>query len=411
VSVGGRCYSPGQKRDNDRTDTTLGCYCATGDIGASPIEVGIHASGTATTSGVSSNLSGWESVIRSVRNDIAGRLFDILGTVPLGKTGSIEMVVNAQGACGTSFTISGVITHPNNQLERSQNVVVALPSCVSQCADGIDNDGDGAIDYPADAGCSSATDDDETNPVVAKITPIAECVDVNQNGTLVAHFGYQNAGTSAVALPVGAKNYLTPGATDRGQPTTFATGRTSNVFTVTFPSTETLKWIVADTTAAASIATERCQPGNLGCVDTDNSGTLGNLDTTARAQRNNIKKLTQKVLKTQSTGGSASKAESYEQLAQSLYLEQWADIWGSFPKISTNCSACAAIDKVSEINDVNARAQRMYRVARQAATLLKDVRRGRLRSDEQALISESSTLYDRFVQRSQSLPRFESKCK
>lgn len=31
------------------------------------------------------------------------------------------------------------------------------------CADGIDNDGDGKIDYPADPGCSSASDNDETD--------------------------------------------------------------------------------------------------------------------------------------------------------------------------------------------------------------------------------------------------------
>lgn len=32
-----------------------------------------------------------------------------------------------------------------------------------QCRDGIDNDGDGRTDYPADIGCSSLNDDDETN--------------------------------------------------------------------------------------------------------------------------------------------------------------------------------------------------------------------------------------------------------
>ncbi len=37
------------------------------------------------------------------------------------------------------------------------------PPTTYQCNDGIDNDGDGLIDYPADPGCSSATDDDETN--------------------------------------------------------------------------------------------------------------------------------------------------------------------------------------------------------------------------------------------------------
>jgi hypothetical protein len=32
------------------------------------------------------------------------------------------------------------------------------------CSDKIDNDGDGKIDYPADPGCSAATDTDETDP-------------------------------------------------------------------------------------------------------------------------------------------------------------------------------------------------------------------------------------------------------
>src|SRR3989344_2538889 len=40
-----------------------------------------------------------------------------------------------------------------------------------QCSDGIDNDGDGFIDYPNDPGCSSADDDDETN------VPLPQCSD------------------------------------------------------------------------------------------------------------------------------------------------------------------------------------------------------------------------------------------
>ena len=34
---------------------------------------------------------------------------------------------------------------------------------ISQCSDGIDNDGDSLTDYPDDPGCDSPTDDDETN--------------------------------------------------------------------------------------------------------------------------------------------------------------------------------------------------------------------------------------------------------
>ena len=42
----------------------------------------------------------------------------------------------------------------------------------SACADGLDNDRDGQIDFPADPGCTDADDDDETDPV-----PVSQCDD------------------------------------------------------------------------------------------------------------------------------------------------------------------------------------------------------------------------------------------
>ncbi len=44
---------------------------------------------------------------------------------------------------------------------------VDLPAC----ADGMNNDGDGSADYPADAGCASALDDDETFASDAPLGP------------------------------------------------------------------------------------------------------------------------------------------------------------------------------------------------------------------------------------------------
>jgi hypothetical protein len=37
----------------------------------------------------------------------------------------------------------------------------------NQCQDGVDNDGDGSTDYPNDPGCTSNTDNDESNPVTS----------------------------------------------------------------------------------------------------------------------------------------------------------------------------------------------------------------------------------------------------
>jgi hypothetical protein len=49
-----------------------------------------------------------------------------------------------------------------------------------QCSDGIDNDGDGLIDYPADPGCASAADLDEHSPTL----PCDDGVDNDGDGLI-----------------------------------------------------------------------------------------------------------------------------------------------------------------------------------------------------------------------------------
>lgn len=50
-----------------------------------------------------------------------------------------------------------------------------------QCSDGIDNDGDGKTDHPADPGCTSPEDDDEANPCSSCPQPEPECSDGDDN--------------------------------------------------------------------------------------------------------------------------------------------------------------------------------------------------------------------------------------
>ncbi len=65
-----------------------------------------------------------------------------------------------------------VITTDGTSEELTLTVnVQAVPA---QCNDGIDNDQDGKIDFPADPGCTSLTDNDETDPIV---TPNPQCSD------------------------------------------------------------------------------------------------------------------------------------------------------------------------------------------------------------------------------------------
>jgi hypothetical protein len=50
---------------------------------------------------------------------------------------------------------------------------IDVPSEVAECNDGIDNDGDGLTDFPADPGCSRGTDNDETDqpPIDPQLNP------------------------------------------------------------------------------------------------------------------------------------------------------------------------------------------------------------------------------------------------
>ena len=70
------------------------------------------------------------------------------------------------------------VAYDYNLSNNSSENVTTTVTCLPQCNDGIDNDNDGAIDYPADFGCSDANDDDESNP-------LAECqdgIDNDSNG-------------------------------------------------------------------------------------------------------------------------------------------------------------------------------------------------------------------------------------
>jgi len=66
---------------------------------------------------------------------------------------------SATNSCKSTSTPT---TCPSGQYLSGSSCVNSTTT--SQCSDGIDNDGDGQIDYPADTGCYSATDYDEIVP-------------------------------------------------------------------------------------------------------------------------------------------------------------------------------------------------------------------------------------------------------
>ena len=96
-----------------------------------------------------------------------------LSTLTSGSSTTVSLVftVPTVSSCTTS-TVTNIATVASQQSDSStgNNTSQTVTTTVNyggttpQCRDGIDNDNDGAIDYPNDFSCSGPDDDDETNP-------------------------------------------------------------------------------------------------------------------------------------------------------------------------------------------------------------------------------------------------------
>lgn len=93
-------------------------------------------------------------------------------------------------------------------------------------------------------------------PARAAVAPVLECVALNSDGSFTAVYGVDNDGEQ-VTIPIGKDtngrldNYFSPDA-DRGQPTTFAPGRSVGVVSADAPDGKPLRWHLGDGTVTAN---------------------------------------------------------------------------------------------------------------------------------------------------------------
>lgn len=90
------------------------------------------------------------------------------------------------------------------------------------------------------------------------VQPNLDCIYIDKNGDIVARFGYNNPNGSSKSIPVGTNNSFSPGASNQGQPTTFAAGINSNVFSITFPASSSRTWTLDGSSVTADINSTRC---------------------------------------------------------------------------------------------------------------------------------------------------------
>jgi hypothetical protein len=137
----------------------------------------------------------------SVNNLAAGTYYYVVdgyfttsfGTYTINVTGKIQNGASCESALAQSGAISCNVGYACKGTMGSRTCAPAL------CADGLDNDSDGKIDYPNDPGCDDSADDTEVNP--AQLPVCADGMD-NDTDTLTdypADYGCAAAsGTSEV---------------------------------------------------------------------------------------------------------------------------------------------------------------------------------------------------------------------
>lgn len=313
VSVGPRCYAPGQKRDNDRTDTTVGCFCATGDSASNEIDIGIHASGTAQSAGVTHWVTGLRNLTAATMNDLPGRVSYIRGGISLSGEAVVRFVVNVQGSCGTRIAMSGRTNGSGGTSSSSSEIVIAFPACARVCSDGVDNDGDGASDAN-DYSCIASQGKSEQSPQSA-------C----QNGI-------DDDGD---------------GATD---------GRDSGCDDAQDNSEE---------------------GGEMACdAPVDHTAALAGLEEAIRAQRIVVYELVDPIIKTATDAATIAKAKEFRALADTIKRELVRDISRRYPTSTQQCPNCLTQDLSAIKMDFVMQSRRMVRLTRQVAIFARTVTAG-----------------------------------
>jgi hypothetical protein len=244
------------------------------------------------------------------------------------------------------------------------------------------------------------------------VTPIVDCIQERTNGEILAYFGYKSDEPSAVQIPVGTANYVSPSPSNRGQPTVFQPGRTERSFSVQADGTVGITWTLGAASIAATNASPRCIAPDEGCTDTPIGEILARLDNLTKVQQREIAAMMKFITTSTSSSAQAKKlARRYISESQTLYVTTWSDIWGRFPKTSHICAqGCTTIEKAADIDVLVSESKQLLSLANRAHTLLKKERSSKARAIAHSSMTSIRTKSEQFQETTTLLPRIQSQC-
>ncbi len=243
------------------------------------------------------------------------------------------------------------------------------------------------------------------------LTPIAECVDKNQDGSYTARFGYRNTGSTPIDIAVGSFNGFFPSPVDRGQPKTFNPGQFNNVFSAVFPANTSLAWLLGNAVVEVSQSYKPCS-GPV-CEEIPIGEILTALDTNALKQDANVKQFVRRIKRNAPKDKALlALADSLKRQSALLYRAQWEGVWTKFSSTIVLCEGigCAQVDQQDNIDAVVQRSAEHLVLSTRGANALKKARRGSLERDDKRLLANAQKLHKENKTKSEEIPRFESQC-
>ncbi len=131
---------------------------------------------------------------------------DVYDWEELGVTLNCHLAPEAPCDSKVSFVANLNVMKP--QPQTNQAVATSTVMCVQKpvCSDGVDNDGDGLTDFPADPGCENPTDPDEKNPKLKIIKNVAATVIAGGQATY--SFNVKNIGNDVAKSVFTVDYYL-----------------------------------------------------------------------------------------------------------------------------------------------------------------------------------------------------------
>ncbi len=149
-----------------------------------------------------------------------------------GSTPGAAYTINVSGRIASGQSCEGVLA-TSGALSCADGFACkgasGMRTCqVAACGDGMDNDGDTHADYPFDPGCSSRSDDDETDPAIAPVCSNAADDDTDLATDFPADYGCSSAAATSEAFCVGE---VDPSSVITSTPVTGTTTGRGNNFT------------------------------------------------------------------------------------------------------------------------------------------------------------------------------------